>query len=100
MYPICQAVAYLHSHGIIHRDIKPENVLVTGDGTVKLADFGLSIDTLNGGTPVSALGTLEFMAPELINMWGRHEWPQIKALRRAGKPLYCAKVRLRGPPTD
>ena len=40
MLPLCQAVAYLHSRGIIHRDIKPENVVVCSNGTAKLCDFG------------------------------------------------------------
>jgi len=40
---ILQGLAYLHSRQIIHCDIKPENILVDTHGTVKLADFGLSV---------------------------------------------------------
>lgn len=36
------AVAYCHQHGCIHRDIKPENILLTGNGVVKLCDFGFA----------------------------------------------------------
>ncbi|WP_078082948.1 serine/threonine-protein kinase [Microbulbifer mangrovi] len=39
---VCDAVSYAHSHLVIHRDIKPDNVLVTGQGQVKLLDFGIS----------------------------------------------------------
>jgi serine/threonine protein kinase len=45
LFQLARAVAFLHAHGIIHRDLKPENVLVSGGGTVKLADFG---SVLNG----------------------------------------------------
>src|SRR5262245_4419358 len=42
MAQVCDAVEYLHNHGVAHRDIKPQNILVTLDGHVKLVDFGIA----------------------------------------------------------
>ena len=50
--------------GIIHRDIKPENILLTMNGKVKFADFGLSINA-RAERPVTRAGTLDYMAPEV-----------------------------------
>jgi len=39
---VCEAVQYLHGQGIIHRDLKPSNIMVEGDGTPRLLDFGIA----------------------------------------------------------
>lgn len=65
IYPCMQALSYLHKLGIIHRDIKSENILLTASGTVKLADFGLSINHREE-RPVTRAGTLDMMAPEVL----------------------------------
>ena len=67
---VCDALAYAHENGIVHRDIKPENVMVSLNGRVKVADFGLArlIDagaeqfgnTMTG----TVMGTADYMAPE------------------------------------
>ena len=65
---VCHALRHAHGRGIIHRDIKPENIMITVDGTVKLADLGLAkrmSDQTGGITHTgSILGTPFYMAPE------------------------------------
>lgn len=63
---ICQALKAAHDAGIIHRDLKPSNLMITPEGTIKLADFGVAQVfasnrlTITGGI----IGTAEFMSPE------------------------------------
>ncbi|KAL0209653.1 hypothetical protein RCL1_008491 [Eukaryota sp. TZLM3-RCL] len=67
---ILEGVAYLHSHSIIHRDLKGANILVTDDGTVKVADFGASKRLQGYHTMLneahSLKGTPFWMAPEIV----------------------------------
>lgn len=69
---LCDALQYAHDKGIVHRDIKPENILMATDGSVKIADFGLS-RILGNESQQEALtathqimGTPRYMAPEQL----------------------------------
>ena len=138
--PICEAVAFLHSHGIIHRDIKPENIVVasgartsscesletghpfaaasgsfkclmyhTGqlrgsrhvtpclcnvaaDGVVKLCDFGFALDT-RIEVPMTRLGSLEYMAPELVRLPRGVCETQLEQLKQTMTGRYDEKAR-------
>ncbi|HZM03318.1 MAG TPA: protein kinase [Candidatus Saccharimonadales bacterium] len=80
---ICDALQFAHERGIVHRDIKPENILLSKDGQVKIADFGVAkivsqrleetsaekTSYLHSGELTEAgsvLGTPKYMAPEQI----------------------------------
>jgi len=58
----------LHAAGVVHRDIKPSNVLFDSDGTAKLTDFGLAKGRAYTvlTRPGQVMGTLDYLAPELI----------------------------------
>jgi eukaryotic-like serine/threonine-protein kinase len=58
----------LHARGVLHRDVKPSNVLLDGEGTSALADFGLarSADSTRLTAEGQLLGTPHYLAPELI----------------------------------
>ena len=67
---ICEALDYMHKHGVVHRDLKPENIMVGPGDSIKLIDFGIAMKedarrlTFAGMSP--ALGTPDYIAPEQV----------------------------------
>ncbi len=70
MTPVISALAAAHRIGIIHRDIKPENILISKDGRVKVADFGLARNMAIGQTMTVessvVLGSVSYLSPEQV----------------------------------
>jgi serine/threonine-protein kinase len=68
--PILSALAAAHVLGIVHRDIKPENILISKEGRIKIADFGLARGELIGSTMTAEssviLGSVSYLSPEQV----------------------------------
>lgn len=65
-WQILQGIAYCHRLGCVHRDVKPENILITGDGVVKLCDFGFARMLSPGENYTEYVATRWYRAPELL----------------------------------
>ena len=70
MEPVLSALAAAHRAGLVHRDVKPENILISDEGVVKVADFGLARAVESDPTSTRTglmMGTVAYCAPEQIS---------------------------------
>jgi len=67
---ICEALAYIHAHGVVHRDLKPENIMVDDQDNIKLIDFGIAGNAasrrLTFANFSQTLGTPDYISPEQV----------------------------------
>jgi serine/threonine-protein kinase len=65
---LCEALAYVHEHGVVHRDLKPGNIMVDSTDRIKLIDFGIAgyakSRRLTYGKLTRAMGTPDYVSPE------------------------------------
>jgi len=65
---VLSGLVYLHEKKVVHRDIKPGNLLLAHDGSIKLADFGISSQLTGDRTRMQTMiGTPYFLAPEVVS---------------------------------
>jgi carbon catabolite-derepressing protein kinase len=79
-------IEYCHQRQIVHRDLKPENVLLDNDLNVKITDFGLSSEIIDGTFLQTSCGSPNYAAPEVIK-GGMYTGPEIDVWS-AGVILY------------
>uniref|UniRef100_A0A0N4U257 Protein kinase domain-containing protein n=1 Tax=Dracunculus medinensis TaxID=318479 RepID=A0A0N4U257_DRAME len=94
------SLEHLHQQGIIYRDLKPENILLDSRGHVKLTDFGLCKEAIQGDQKTHTFcGTIEYMAPEILMRVGHGkavDWWSLGALMfdmLTGGPPFTADTR-------
>jgi serine/threonine protein kinase len=89
---VAEALAFAHERGLVHRDLKPANVLLTEDGTIKLADFGIGGLVARQAVQASRIGTVA------SNRLSPAE--QASLFRGAGTPLYMSPEQKQGAAPD
>ncbi len=82
MIAATDGLQHAHQKGILHRDIKPANIMISPTGVVKLMDFGIA--KMKGTTSLTkagnVIGTLEYMAPELLSGEAQSEQSELYAM--------------------
>ncbi|KAI8973864.1 kinase-like domain-containing protein [Pilobolus umbonatus] len=101
---ICDAVAYLHDHGVVHRDLKPENLIFRTpdeDSDLLIADFGLSriIDSDKFDVLRTTCGTPGYMAPEIFKKSGHGKEVDMWAIGVITYFLLCGYTPFEGENT-
>jgi serine/threonine protein kinase len=91
-------LAHAEQHGIVHRDLKPENLMVTSDGRVKIADFGIAKATTRMQTGAfltatgTTVGTPTYMAPEQAMAQEIGPWTDLYSVGCMAHELFTGKV--------
>jgi len=98
---ICDALAYIHSHGVVHRDLKPENIMVDADDHIKLIDFGIAANVgsrrITFAKLSQTMGTPDYISPEQVRGKRGDARSDIYALGVMLYEMLTGKVPFTGP---
>ena len=97
---VCRALKHAHDVGVVHRDIKPANLLLTAEGRVKIADFGIArfFHNTQLTTAGGVLGTADYMSPEqadgrqVTERCDQYSLGGVMFALLAGRPPFLAKT--------
>ncbi|CAL8278241.1 unnamed protein product [Merluccius merluccius] len=64
---VCCGLRHLHQQGVVYRDLKPENILLDDNGHIRISDLGLAVKLGEEGLVRGRVGTMGYMAPEVID---------------------------------
>jgi serine/threonine protein phosphatase PrpC/predicted Ser/Thr protein kinase len=98
---VCGALAHMHEKKVVHRDLKPQNIMICGDGSLRIIDFGIAKSTemrrltFAGFTP--AMGTPDYMAPEQVKGKRGDERTDIYSLGAVLYEMVTGSVPFEGP---
>ncbi|HXB68689.1 MAG TPA: serine/threonine-protein kinase [Candidatus Acidoferrales bacterium] len=98
---ICDALHYIHTHGVVHRDLKPENIMVDENDNIKLIDFGIASQAgsrrLTFAKLSQVMGTPEYISPEQVKGKRGDGRSDIYALGVMLYEMLTAKTPFSGP---
>jgi serine/threonine protein kinase len=98
---ICDALDYIHRHGVVHRDLKPENIMVDADDHVKLIDFGIAGQAgarrLTFAKLTQVMGTPDYISPEQVKGRRGDARSDIYSLGIMLYEMLTGQVPFRGP---